>query len=74
MSFARFLPEPDGIVLGLNIEPSSLIELSIAQAGLNRLPNEEGKGYSIRIDRRDLDAQRAPVARLIQLAYEESRQ
>jgi hypothetical protein len=72
--FARFTPEQSGLLLGLSLEPNSLIELSIAQAGLERLPNEgDGDGYQIRLAATDIEAQRAPVARLIQLAYEESR-
>ena len=74
VAFARFQPEPSGILLGLNIEQNSLIELSIAQAGLERIEGDGGStGYSIRLPKSEMEAQRAPVARLLQLAYEESK-
>ena len=72
--FAKFTLEESGLLLGLNLEPNSLIELSIAQAGLERLQDDhEANGYKIRLAAADIESQRAPVARLIQLAYEESR-
>jgi hypothetical protein len=72
--FARFTPETSGLQVALSLEQNSLIELSIAQAGLERLPSDGNEdGYRIRLASADIEAQRAPVARLIQLAYEESR-
>ena len=72
LDFARFTPEATGILLGLSLEPNSLTELSIAQAGFERL-SSESNGYGIRLSKQDIEAQREPVTRLLQLAYDESK-
>jgi hypothetical protein len=73
VDFARFRPEPGALVVGLRLERNPLIELGIAQAGLEQLREGTAEGYALRLSQADFEAQRGPASRLMRLAYEESR-